>query len=42
MVVDSNGLATVMGDGPACFVLGDHASEVCQPGTPLTFSNYKI
>jgi cyanophycinase-like exopeptidase len=42
VVVDRNGLATVMGDGPAYFVLGDHAPEVCQAGTPLTFSNYKI
>jgi cyanophycinase len=42
VVVDRNGLATVMGDGPAYFVLGDHMPEVCQSGTPLTFSNYKI
>ena len=31
-----------MGDGPAYFVLGDHMPEVCQAGTPLTFSNFKI
>ncbi|HEX9944477.1 MAG TPA: peptidase S51 [Thermoanaerobaculia bacterium] len=42
VVVDKNGLATVMGDGPAYFVLADHAPEVCQPGVPLTYSNYKI
>jgi cyanophycinase len=42
VVVDRNGLATVMGDGPAYFVLGDHAPEVCQAGTPLTYSNFKI
>ena len=42
VVVDRNGLATVMGDGPAYFVLGDHMPEVCQAGTPLTFSNFKI
>jgi cyanophycinase len=42
VVVDRNGLATVMGDGPAYFVLGDHAPEVCQPGVPLTYSNFKI
>ena len=42
VVVDRNGLATVMGDGPAYFILGDHMPEVCQSGTPLTFSNYKI
>ena len=23
-------------------VLGDHAPEVCQAGTPLTYSNFKI
>ena len=42
VVVDRNGLATVMGDGPAYFVLGDHAPEVCQVGSPLTYSNFKI
>jgi cyanophycinase len=42
VVVDRNGLATVMGDGPAYFVLGDHAPEVCLSGTPLTYSNFKI
>jgi cyanophycinase-like exopeptidase len=42
VVVDKNGLATVMGDGPAYFVLADHAPEVCQPGVPLTYSNFKI
>ena len=42
LVVDRNGLAQVFGDGPVYFVLGDHAPEVCQPGTPLTFSNFKI
>lgn len=40
--VDRNGLATVIGDGPAYFILADHAPEVCQPGVPLTYSNYKI
>lgn len=42
VVVDRNGLATVIGDGPAYFVLGDHVPEVCQAGTPLTYSNFKI
>jgi cyanophycinase len=42
VVVDKNGLATVIGDGPAYFILADHAPEVCQPGAPLTYSNYKI
>lgn len=42
IVVDKNGLAKVMGKGSAYFVLGDHKPEVCEPRTPLTFSNYKI
>lgn len=42
VVVDKNGLATVMGNGPAYFVLADHAPEVCQAGSPLTYSNFKI
>jgi cyanophycinase len=42
VVVDRNGIATVMGDGPAYFILADHMPEVCQSGTPLTYSNYKI
>lgn len=42
VVVDRNGLATVMGDGPAYFVLGDHMPETCVAGSPLTFSNFKI
>lgn len=42
VVVDKNGLARVLGDGPAYFVLGDHMPEVCEARTPLTFSNFKI
>jgi cyanophycinase len=42
VVVDRNGIATVMGDGPAYFILADHMPEVCVSGTPLTYSNYKI
>ena len=40
--VDKNGRATVVGAGPAYFILADHAPEVCRPGTPLTYSNYKL
>jgi cyanophycinase-like exopeptidase len=40
--VNKSGLATVVGDGPAYFILADHAPAVCQAGTPLTYSNYKI
>ena len=42
VVVDANGLAQVMGDGPAYFILADHFPEVCEPRTPLTYSNFKI
>jgi cyanophycinase len=42
VVVDKNGLATVLGDGPVYFVLGDHVPEVCEAGVPLTYSNFKI
>ncbi|HEX8290171.1 MAG TPA: hypothetical protein VF570_00365 [Pyrinomonadaceae bacterium] len=42
VVVDRSGLARVMGGGPAYFVLADHSPEVCEPGTPLTYSNFKI
>jgi cyanophycinase len=42
VVVDANGQARVMGDGPAYFVLADHAPEVCAARTPLTYSNFKI
>ena len=35
-------LATVMGDGPAYFVLADHRPEVCRPKTPLSYSGYKV
>jgi cyanophycinase len=40
--VDKNGRATVVGSGAAYFILADHAPEVCRPGVPLTYSNYKI
>src|SRR5262249_52010449 len=42
VVVDRDGLATVMGEGPAYFVLADHKPEVCRPGAPLTYSRYKV
>ncbi len=42
VVVDKNGLARVIGDGPAYFVLADHVPEVCKAKVPLTFSNFKI
>ena len=42
VIIDKNDLAQVMGNGSAYFVLGDHLPEVCEPQTPLTFSDYKI
>lgn len=42
VVVDQNGVGTVMGSGNAYFVFADHVPEACEPGQPLTFSNYKI
>lgn len=42
VVVDKRGMARVLGEGPAYFILGDHAPEVCEPKKPLTYSNYKI
>lgn len=42
VVVDQNGVGTVMGSGNAYFIFADHAPEVCEAGQPLTFSNYKI
>ena len=42
VVVDRGGLARVIGEGSAYFILADHVPEVCQPRTPLTYSNFKI
>jgi len=42
LIVDKNGMARVVGDGPAYFVLADHAPEVCAAGTPLTYTDFKI
>lgn len=42
LVVDKGGRARVIGKGPAYFILADHRPEVCEPGRPLTYSNYKV
>jgi cyanophycinase-like exopeptidase len=42
LVIDQNGLAEVMGEGPVYFVLGNHLPERCEPGRSLTFSDFKI
>jgi cyanophycinase len=42
VLVDQRGLATVIGEGPAYFVLGDHFPEKAEPGRPLTYCGFKI
>lgn len=42
LLVDKNGMAKVAGRGAVYFVLGDHPPQVCQPGQPLTYHEYKI
>jgi cyanophycinase len=42
LALNKYGLGTIMGKGPAYFILADHAPEVCKPKEPLTFSNFKI
>ena len=42
VVIDKNGLATVLGDGPAYFVHATHVPETCVAGTPLTYSNFLV
>jgi cyanophycinase len=42
VLVDRNGQAIVLGDGPAYFIAAEHAPEVCFSGSPLTYSNFKI
>lgn len=42
LVVDKQGLATVMGSKNVYFVLLDRTPEVCKAGAPLTCSGYKI
>ena len=42
VAVDRTGRATVFGVGAAYFILADHPPEVCEPRTPLSYSNFKI
>ena len=42
VIVDRRGRARVHGATAAYFILGDHKPEVCRPGQPLTYSNFKI
>ncbi|HLM54810.1 MAG TPA: hypothetical protein VK422_01700 [Pyrinomonadaceae bacterium] len=42
VLADGRGSARVVGKGPVYVVVGDHRPEVCAPGVPLTYSNYKV
>lgn len=42
LVVDKQGMATVMGDRNVYLVRLDRLPEICKAGTPLTCSGYKI
>ena len=42
VLADGRGAARVVGKGPVYVVVGDHRPEVCAPGAPLTYSNYKV
>ncbi|HEX6100833.1 MAG TPA: peptidase S51 [Thermoanaerobaculia bacterium] len=42
VVVDERGIATVLGEGPAYFVLGDHFPERALPGQPLTYCGFRL
>ena len=45
LAIDRQGITQVMTDdekGSVYFILGDHQPEVCEPETPLSFSDYKI
>jgi cyanophycinase len=45
VVVNQGGVAQVIAndqDGSAYLIFGDHQPEVCEPETPISFSNYRI
>ncbi len=45
LLINQQGIAQVMTDdekGSAYFILGDHQPELCEPETPLSFSDYRI
>jgi cyanophycinase-like exopeptidase len=42
VLVDRKGLARTVGASAAYFILGDHPPETCEPGKPLTYSDFKI
>ncbi|WP_413161967.1 cyanophycinase [Capilliphycus salinus ALCB114379] len=42
VIINKDGLAEVLGEGYAYFVLGNHQPEKCEPQTPLTFTDYQV
>jgi cyanophycinase len=42
VIVDERGIATVLGEGPAYFVLADHFPERALPGQPLTYCGFRL
>ena len=42
VLVGPDGVGTVVGAGPAYFVLGDHFPERALPGQPLTYCGFKL
>lgn len=44
-MIDRQGIAQAMSNktkGSVYFILGDRQPEICEPETPLSFSDYKI
>jgi cyanophycinase-like exopeptidase len=42
VVTDHDGRVRVLGLGSAYFAVADHLPETCEPGLPLTYSNFRI
>jgi len=42
VVIDKNGVATVVGTANAYFITADHKPEICEKGKPLTYKGFKV
>jgi len=42
LTIDKTGLGRVWGTGPVYMIEADHQPEVCLPGQPLTYRDFKI
>ncbi len=42
LVIDKAGLGRVLGEGPVYMILADHTPQVCQPGRPLSYQDFKV